>query len=85
MKSTFMETYFGPVGNEWCIYFYALSILFFISFILAIIGIISAVVMKGKKIDAMFIVNSLALLFNTLLAYFVNRLLHTMCMNSVTR
>jgi hypothetical protein len=81
--NSFMQNYFGPVGREWCMYFYALSIFFFIAFILAIIGVIGGLVMKNKKIDTFFVANSAALIFNTLLAYFVNRLLHTMCINSV--
>ena len=78
-----MTTYFGPLSREYCAYFYFMSILFFVFFILSIIGVLSAVFMKGKKVDFMFIVNSSMLLFNTLLAYFVNRLLNTMCNGSV--
>ena len=26
--SNFMNTYFGPLGEEYCVYFYALSIFF---------------------------------------------------------
>lgn len=78
-----MTTYFGPLSREYCAYFYFMSILFFGLFILSIIGVLSAVIMKGKKVDFMFIVNSFMLILNTLLAYFVNRLLNTMCNGSV--
>ena len=78
----FMDSYFGPLGKEWCLYFYVLSIFFFVAYILAIIGVIAGFVMKRKKIDALFVANGMALIFNTLLAYFVNRLLNTMCINS---
>ena len=78
-----MDSYFGPLGKEWCLYFYVLSIFFFVAYILAIIGVIGGFVMKRKKIDALFVANGMALIFNTLLAYFVNRLLNTMCVNSV--
>jgi len=77
-----MHNYFGPLGKEWCLYFYVLSIFFFVAYILAIIGVIGGFVMKRKKIDALFVANGMALIFNTLLAYFVNRLLNTMCINS---
>ena len=77
----FMDSYFGPLGKEWCLYFYVLSIFFFVAYILAIIGVIGGFVMKRKKIDALFVANGMALIFNTLLAYFVNRLLNTMCIN----
>jgi ABC-type multidrug transport system permease subunit len=81
--SEFMTTYFGPLSREYCAYFYFMSILFFLFFILSIIGVLSAIFMKGKKVDFMFIVNSFMLILNTLLAYFVNRLLNTMCNGSV--
>ena len=78
-----MTTYFGPLSREYCTYFYFMSILWFVFFILSIIGVVSAVIMKGKKMDFMFIINSSMLILNTLLAYFVNRLLNTMCTGSV--
>jgi hypothetical protein len=81
--STFMTTYFGPLSRDYCAYFYFMSILFFVFFVLSIIGVLSAVIMKGKKMDFMFILNSSMLILNTLLAYFVNRLLNTMCKGSV--
>lgn len=78
-----MTTYFGPLSREYCVYFYFMSILCFILFLLAIFGVAMAVIVKGKKVDFLFVVNSSLLLFNTLLAYFVNRLLNTMCNGSV--
>lgn len=78
----FMNTYFGPLGSEYCLYFYFMSIFFFIMIILGVIGIIGAFVSKGRKIDSLFVAHSFMLLMNAILAYFVNRLLNTMCMNS---
>ena len=79
----FMQDYFGPLGQEYCLYFYILSIIFFILFILSIIGVVVALSMNYKKLNTMFVLNSAFLILNTLLAYFVNRLLNTMCVNSV--
>lgn len=78
-----MTTYFGPLSREYCVYFYFMSILCFILFLLAIFGVVMAVIVKGKKVDFLFVVNSSLLLFNTLLAYFLNRLLNTMCNGSI--
>ena len=77
-----LNNYFGPLGKEYCLYFFFMSVFFFFMIILGVIGIISAIVMKPKKFDVMFIVNAVMLMFNAVLAYFVNRLLNTMCMNS---
>ena len=81
--NNFMQDYFGPLGQEYCLYFYILSVIFFILFILSIIGVVAGVAMNYKKLNSMFILNSAFLVLNTLLAYFVNRLLNTMCVNSV--
>ena len=78
----FMNSYFGPLGRDYCLYFLFMSMFFFVMIILGIIGIIGALVSKGKKIDTLFLVHSIMLLLNAVLAYFVNRLLNTMCMNS---
>lgn len=81
--NNFMQNYFGPLGKEWCMYFYILSIFFLVAFIIALIGIFITLVTEKKSRDSMFLANSVAILFNTLLAYFINRLLNTMCINSV--
>ena len=79
----FMNTYFGPLGKEYCIYFYVLSIIFGITFIFSAISIASFIVMKYKKVDTMFIVNSFFILLNTFFAYLVNRIMNTMCVKTL--
>ena len=79
----FMNNYFGPLGKEYCTYFYVLSIIFGITFVFSAISIASVVIMNRKKIDTMFIINSFFILFNTFLAYLVNRLMNTMCVKTL--
>lgn len=79
----FMDAYFGPLGKEYCVYFYILSIIFGVTFVLSAISIGSFMVMHSKKVDAMFIANSFLILFNTFLAYLSNRLLNTMCVKTI--
>jgi len=81
--SKFMKNYFGPLNKEYCFYFYFMSILFFIAFLLAILGILTTMFYTPKLINFMFIVNAFVLLFNVFVAYFVNRLLNTMCVASL--
>ena len=54
----FMDAYFGPLGKEYCVYFYVLSIIFGITFVLSAISIGSFMVMHHKRVDATFIANS---------------------------
>ena len=81
--NNFMNSYFGPLGQEYCMYFYVLSIIFGVSFVLSLISIGSFIVMHYKKVDTMFVMNSIFILFNTFLAYLANRLLNTMCVKSL--
>jgi len=78
-----MNTYFGPLGEEYCVYFYALSIFFGITFVLSVISVVTYMVTHMSKIDIKFLMNTVFLLLNSFLAYLANRLLHTMCMRSV--
>ena len=79
----FMNDYFGPLGQEYCMYFYVLSIIAGVSFALSAVSVVSYAVMHYNKINSMFVINSVLVLFNTFLAYIANRLLHTMCVKSI--
>jgi len=84
--SNFMNAYFGPLSKEYCVYFYFLSIICFFMYVITLIGIVVFIIKNYKdstKVNVSFFINSLMLIINSLLAYFVNRLLHTMCINSV--
>ena len=77
MNDQIMDTLFGPLGKQWCLYFYAVSIFFFIMFVMTAISIVGLLISRKTKLAdmTMYIFS----LFNILLMYFVNRLLYTMC------
>jgi len=81
--SKFMDDYFGPLSREYCGYFYILSVMFGFFFVFSILSIIYTFVVNYKKINAMFVANSLVLLINIFFVYFTNRLMHTMCVKSI--
>ncbi len=81
--SSFMDTYFGPLSREYCVYFYILTILSAITFVMSAITIGYYMITHIKKVDAMFVFNSFYVLFSSFLVYFVNRLFHTMCVKSI--
>ena len=81
--SNFMNTYFGPLGEEYCVYFYALSIFFGIAFVLTLISTVTYMLMHVNKINMSFLMHTFFVLLNSFLAYLVNRLLHSMCMKSI--
>ena len=68
----------APLSQDFCLYFYILAILLFISFILSIIQILFSV-FKNKSIT----LQHLILPINAFVLYFVNRILYNMCKNSI--
>ena len=81
-----MNMYFGPLSKKYCVYFYYVSIFFFLMYVITLIGAISFIVKNYKdfaKINLSYVINLVMVLINMLLSYFVNRLLHTMCVNSI--
>ena len=72
---------FAPLGKEYCMYFYYMSVIGLLSFIFGIISMLYLLI--KKKFDTYSAINSVTLLVSTLLSYFLNRLMYTMCIASV--
>lgn len=83
MSVSLMDKYFGPLPREYCVYFYALSIIFGILFVTSTISVVYFMITNVKKVNMMFVIQSILFLLNTFLAYIANRLLHTMCVKSI--
>ena len=81
--SDLMTMYFGPLDKQSCIYFLFLSMIFFAVLIFTIIGEIAFIAKRYKEINFTVITSGILLLFNAFIAYFVNRLLYTMCYKSL--
>ena len=80
-----MNALFGPLPSVWCLYFYYLSIIFYILFVVAIISSIWFMVSQSKRVTYSFMANTLMIWVNLGLAYISYRLLHTMCINSTNK
>ena len=72
-----MNTVFGPISGEYCLYFYYLSILsFFLLAMTLVTGLVSGL-QKGKGMYFyLSILGSSATFF---ISYFVNRLMYSVC------
>jgi len=70
---------FGPLSKEYCIWFYILSILGFVSFIVFFITSIVLGIKNKKNTDYYVTVVGVSMFY--LVAYFQNRLLYTMCIS----
>lgn len=81
--SNFVTNYFGPLDKTNCVYFLIISAIFFILLVISIFGNIFVLIKDYKKMDFRTITGGIVMMFNIFLAYFVNRLLYTMCTKSL--
>jgi hypothetical protein len=73
----FMETVYGPLSQDYCIYFYFLSILGFVMMSLTVLS--GLVVGVTKKKGSSFFISVLMIALAYGVFYFQNRLLYSMC------
>jgi hypothetical protein len=81
--SNFLANYFGPLDKNACVYFLIITIIFFVLLVIAIVSNLIFVFKNYNKLNYNIITGGLLMLFNIWLAYFVNRLLLTMCNKSL--
>jgi len=73
--------FFGPLSVDYCVYFYAISIFFFVLAVIATVFFILGLLKSGKDRSSMMMIPSILSLY---LMYFVNRLLNSMCQASLS-
>ena len=78
-----METFFGPLDKQACVFYLFLTIFFFGLLVFAIITELLFVIKNFKTLDLRIVSSGILLLFNAFIAYFVNRLLYTICSKSL--
>ncbi len=81
--SNLMSMFFGPLDKSSCVYFLIICGIFFISLVMVLASELMFMVMHFNKLNFRVISNGVLILFNVFLAYFVNRLLYTMCTKSL--
>lgn len=80
----FMETVYGSLPTDYCLYFYVLSVIGFVLMILAILGGLFSAFRGGRRGGGAFSYNGLFMVVvGYFLLYFQNRLLYTMCVRSL--
>jgi hypothetical protein len=81
--SGLMNTFFGPLSKDSCVYFLILSMIFFFFLIALLFSGIVFLMKKGKNLDSKMVFHGVIIFLNLFLAYFVNRLFYTMCSKSL--
>jgi hypothetical protein len=78
-----MNIFFGPLDKRACVYFYFLSVFFSIFFIVVLLFGLVFCIRHYKKINGMFVANIVAMLIQSFIGYFVNRLMYSICVQSL--
>jgi hypothetical protein len=81
--ATLQNMIFGPLSSDSCMYFFFLTAFFFFLLVITLIAGILLVIRRPNQINFKVGIHGLLLFFNVFLAYFVNRLLYTMCNKSL--
>ena len=79
--SNLNDKLFGPLSKQFCLYFYFLSMINFGVVIFLIISMI--LIGMSKRRDSTFYLQMVMTTLLYAILYFQNRLLHTMCSNSL--
>jgi len=77
----YVDTLFGPLSKQYCVYFYFLSIFGFILLAVFVISSIMVGLSKRKGLDYYMQVVGISLGYA--IFYFQNRLLHSMCVGTM--
>ena len=81
--ASFMDTYFGPLPREYCMYFYYMAVIFGFLFAFNVAGLAIFAVTSFRRVNSRLMFNAFVILLNLFLAYIVNRLLYTMCVKAI--
>ncbi len=81
--SQLMARFFGPLDSGSCVYFFIIAFIFFVLLIITLFGQLYVLIKDYKQINFKVISGGVIMLFNLFIAYFVNRLLYTMCTKSL--
>ena len=78
-----MNNLFSPLDKGSCVYFLIITIIFFVMLLLALGTELLYIFQHYNQLTFKHLINSVILLFNIFVAYFVNRLLYSMCSKSL--
>jgi hypothetical protein len=85
MSSSTLEYLYGPLSQEYCLYFYALSVIGFLGLLTVVIYVVYTVLTSSKKLPIGFFMSMLMSVLFYGVFYFQNRLLHSMCARTLKK
>lgn len=78
--TTIQQTFFSPLGKEYCLYFYILSGIGLLMLFIVLASALIIGITKKKSLDYYF--SAILASFAYAILYFQNRLLYSMCIAS---
>jgi hypothetical protein len=78
-----MSTFFGPLDKTACVYFFIVSVVFFIALVFILISELLFLMKNYNRVDVRMMTVGVLIVFNVFLAYFVNRIFYNMCTRSL--
>ena len=79
----FVSKYFGPLSKDSCVYFLIISSIFFVMMVTFVFINLFWLIKNYRQANFRLFTGGVVMFFNIFLAYFVNRLLYTMCTKSL--
>ena len=80
--SDLMNSLYGPLSAKYCLYFYILSVIMFLTFIFSLGNILLKLV-RQKSSDGTNMLLHINILISAFVGYFTNRLMYSMCVGSL--
>lgn len=79
--SQLMNTLYGSLSAKYCIYFYIMSIISFLTFVFLLGTLL--IKLFSRKMENTNVLLQVNLLISLFIGYFTNRLLYSMCVGSL--
>jgi hypothetical protein len=80
--SDLTDRFFGPLGKEWCMYYFAILVFVFIFFVLSIISAVIGIVnLKKFTFNEVYLL-SVPVIMNLVL-YLQSRIIYSICVSSL--
>ena len=76
-----MNLLYGPLPVKYCMYFYIMSIIMFLSFLFLLGNILLKLI--RRKTDGMKLLLQMNILVSIFIGYFTNRLMYSICVGSL--
>jgi hypothetical protein len=80
-----VNTFFGPLNKDSCVYFLFLTVIFFSLLVFFLVIELFYIIRNYKNLNIRTLMSGILIFFNLFIGYFVNRILYTMCSNSLIK